>query len=222
MVASLIGSAIMVVDSIRKGKHKTLSGRFPIYLGALNFIWSIGHSIDHMWMIVEHGLSPPDAVCKALSGLLSVFMFAEIFLIDAMALFMLATVYFKQQFTLGSYDWLLFAFVIGAPIGYLIIAASFDALGHDYYWCFLDVATSAGRVLGRNLRRCLCMRVCSGRQFPTDLQDPERACQRNEGNHRDGRFHNRRYKKAAHVPSVCHVFILWDCGEWNLCCCLPI
>ncbi|KAJ3238221.1 hypothetical protein HDU81_008203 [Chytriomyces hyalinus] len=143
IAASMVGSAVMFIDSIRRGKHKSLSGRFPIYLGALNFIWSIGHSIDHTWMIVEHGLSPPDEVCKALGGLLSIFLFAEIFLIDAMALFMLATVHFRQQFTLGKYDWLLFVFVIGAPIIYLIFAASFNAIGHDHYWCFLDAITSA-------------------------------------------------------------------------------
>ncbi|KAJ3239190.1 hypothetical protein HDU78_002992 [Chytriomyces hyalinus] len=161
IAGSMVGSAIMVIDSIRRGKHKSLSGRFPIYLGALNFIWSIGHSLDHTWMIVEHGLSPPDEACKTLGGLLSIFLFAEIFLIDAMALFMLATVHFRRQFTLGRYDWLLFVFVIGAPICYLIFAAAFNALGHDHYWCFLDVATSSGRILWAvtSAAACACVLI---------------------------------------------------------------
>ncbi|KAJ3405768.1 hypothetical protein HDU80_000805 [Chytriomyces hyalinus] len=144
---SIVGSAFMVCDSIRIGKHKTLSGRFPIYLGGLNFCWSVSHSIDHTWMMVLHGLNPPLDACRSLGGILSIFLFAEIFLIDAMALFMLATVHFKRQFTLGDYDWILIVLVIGTPILYTVIAGAIGALGPDKNWCFLNISVPEGRIL---------------------------------------------------------------------------
>ncbi|KAJ3223421.1 hypothetical protein HDU81_009204 [Chytriomyces hyalinus] len=64
-----------------------------------------------------------------------------------MALFMLATVHFKRQFTLGDYDWILVVLVIGTPIVYTIIAGAIGALGPGKNWCFLNISVSKGRIL---------------------------------------------------------------------------
>ncbi|ORY49795.1 hypothetical protein BCR33DRAFT_734576 [Rhizoclosmatium globosum] len=112
------------------------------------------------------GDNPSDLICRILGGFLSVFMFAELFLIDVMALFMLLTVYYGNRFSLGSYDWMLFVVVIGGPICYSIIAGAdlFDqcsvgALGHDYYWCFLDISVLAGRIMWSITAAAACLCV---------------------------------------------------------------
>ncbi|KAJ3298636.1 hypothetical protein HDU79_008129 [Rhizoclosmatium sp. JEL0117] len=130
-------------------------------MAGLNFCWSVSHSIDHLWMILLKGDNPPDTACRILGGVLSVFMIAELFLTDIMALFMLATVYYGNRVSLGSYDWILFVLVIGGPICYAIIAGSVGALGHDYYWCFLDISGSAGRVMMgiTAAAACLCVAI---------------------------------------------------------------
>ncbi|ORY49797.1 hypothetical protein BCR33DRAFT_713409 [Rhizoclosmatium globosum] len=159
--SSILGAGWMFYDSIKTKKYETLSGRFPMYMAALNFCWSVSHSVDHLWMILEKGDSPPDSACKVLGGLLSVFMMAELFLIDIMALYMLGTVYYGNRFSLGTYDWMLFVLIIGVPICYVIVTGSVGALGHDYYWCLLDISIPAGRiVMGITAAAaCVCVAV---------------------------------------------------------------
>ncbi|KAI8834873.1 hypothetical protein BC829DRAFT_406906 [Chytridium lagenaria] len=143
---SMAGSLHMVFWTVRKGKYNTIGERFPLYVAILDFLWSVVHSIDHIYMMVAAGANPPPAMCSAIGAILSLFMLAQVMLLNLIAVSMFLSVYMGWNLSYGSYDWVLGVLTFGVPIGYVIVGLSVNAFGADLYWCFLNVDKSSGQI----------------------------------------------------------------------------
>ncbi|KAJ3410995.1 hypothetical protein HDV05_002939 [Chytridiales sp. JEL 0842] len=144
---SLFGSLYMIVRTIQKGKYTTIGERFPLYLSFLSLFWSIAHTIDHSWMIHAAGANPPPAACSALGATLGLFMMAEIMLVNLLAISMFLTVYMNWSLSYGKGDWILVVLTFGVPVTFVCFGLGFNAFGHDYFYCFINVTTRAGHIL---------------------------------------------------------------------------
>ncbi|KAJ3321649.1 hypothetical protein HDU76_014054 [Blyttiomyces sp. JEL0837] len=143
---SIMGSIYIIVRTIMEGKYGTIGERFPLYLAGLDLLWSLSHTIDHVWMIAAQGANPPDAACSALGAILALFLMAEIMLVNLLALSMFFTVYMNWGLSYGKYDYMLIILTFGVPITFAVLGLSLNAFGHDYYWCFLNTNHKMGQI----------------------------------------------------------------------------
>ncbi|KAJ3205929.1 hypothetical protein HDU67_008558 [Dinochytrium kinnereticum] len=143
---SMVGSLYIVIATIVKGKYTTIGERFPMYVAVLDFLWSVIHSIDHIYMMVAAGANPPPQMCSAIGAILSLFMLAQVMLLNLIAVSMFLSVYMGWNLSYGSYDWILGVLTFGVPVGFVVIGLSVGAFGADLYWCFINVNVQSGQI----------------------------------------------------------------------------
>lgn len=105
------------------------SDRFVVYIAVCDALFNIAHSLDHTHVLVtKHHVHPPE-LCAFYGFILSVFLSAQIFMVNLVAINAFCLMFFNKDLPFGKWDHRLLIWTFGAPLIASIVAVSLNQFG---------------------------------------------------------------------------------------------
>lgn len=133
---SLLSALAVLLISFRcdKQKLKTFfqwnkSERFVVYLALCDGFFNISHSMDHFDVLFREDHVHPLQLCDFYAFMLIEFCFAQILMVNVIAINAFLLIFFRKNIDFGRYDWRLLLWTFGVPLCIGSCALLLDTLG---------------------------------------------------------------------------------------------
>lgn len=128
-------ATISIALSFRRKRHEaffrywTKSERFVVYLAVCDGLFNLAHFTDHLHIVIAKDMVHPRELCEFYGFNLAVFINAQCFMVNIIAVNACLLIYFDKNISFGRYDWKLLFWVFGAPLTGSLISACLGKFG---------------------------------------------------------------------------------------------